>query len=876
MNPTCLRPFPMLLALCLSLSGCSLPDFSTSSDSTDSSGSSGSYSITGTLTPEAANLVDADVNDIYNDYASNDTLAKAQEIGNLVTVQGFASRVATRGRLSGDVALERFASSPDEFDYYKASLQAGQTISLETIDYDSSVYPGDLDLYLFDDIGNEISHSKDDGQYDSVTVPDDGSYYIVVNAYEGVSKYILQITPADSTATAASDNFVANQMLVKTVTTDLSAGKSLASVTRIASVSAASSERPALVTLTDGVSRARTAMASGNASARQQSLAELEALGGNGAARLATLWAIKDMSQNSDVEFAEPNHIRQPLLTPDDTYFSKQWNLATINLPQTWELTTGSRIDGHPVIVAVVDTGVFLNHPDLAGQLVSGYDFISDPTMSNDGDGIDNNPDDPGDSTQRGLSSWHGTHVAGIVGALSDNGLGVTGISWGVKIMPVRVLGIGGGTTYDIIQGIYYAAGLANSSGNLPDQAADVINLSLGGYTYSSSEQAAVTAAWNAGSVVVAAAGNEATSQRNYPAAYEHAIAVSATTYDDELAPYSNYGSYVDIAAPGGDTSRDVNHDGSADGIVSTLVSDSTGSRQATYKIYQGTSMAAPHVAGVIALMKAVYPELTPTMIKQMLANGDLTEDLGSSGFDNSFGYGRINALKAVSATLQQAGDSNFELPVILASTPAQLTLGTVSSATLVISNTGGGSPEITSATTSANWLGLSASNVDSAGLGTYLVSIDRTNLVDGSYSGTLEFASGDGDSLSVRVNMTVGSNPDTGILARQYVLAFDTGNKLVGSVLAETDGSYALELPAGNYHIYSGSDLDVDNYICGHGESCGAWPSLALPGTITVSNQDVTSVDFTVSIESTASGNTLLTRQVDTGKRLPTGVLND
>ena len=175
----------------------------------------------------------------------------------------------------------------------------------------------------------------------------------------------------------------------------------------------------------------------------------------------------------------EPNYYVHSTAEPDDIFYEDQWNLSAINLPEAWEYTTGSS----NVVVAVVDTGVLMDHPDLAGQLTNdGYDFISDPDISLDGDGIDSNPDDPGDMMYGTHSSFHGTHCAGIVAAASNNGIGVSGVAWETKIMPIRVLGDGGvGTTYDVLQGVLYAAGLENDSDTVPSQPADVISLSLGG-----------------------------------------------------------------------------------------------------------------------------------------------------------------------------------------------------------------------------------------------------------------------------------------------------------------------------------------------------------------------------------------------------------
>ena len=191
------------------------------------------------------------------------------------------------------------------------------------------------------------------------------------------------------------------------------------------------------------------------------------------------------MRGRSDVASAELNTILQPARVPSDPLYTLQWHYPMIRLPQAWDSTIGSP----SVVIAVVDTGVVLTHPDLQGQLVAGYDFISSASRARDGDGIDPDPSDPGDlALGTGASSFHGTHVAGTIGAASDRPtgeIGVAGVAWGARVMPIRVLGLQGGTNYDVLQGVRYAAGLPNDSGTVPAQPADVINLSLSGGGFS-------------------------------------------------------------------------------------------------------------------------------------------------------------------------------------------------------------------------------------------------------------------------------------------------------------------------------------------------------------------------------------------------------
>ena len=506
----------------------------------------------------------------------------------------------------------------------------------------------------------------------------------------------------------------------------------------------------------------------------------------------------------------------------------------------------------------MVDTGVFLAHEDLNNKLIAGYDFISDPENAADNDGIDANPDDPGDGGQTGSSSWHGTHVAGTIAAESDNNIGVAGVSWGAKIMPLRALGLQGGTDYDIGQAVLFAAGLENDSNTIPTQKADIINLSLGGPGGSASSQAIYNLARAEGVIIVAAAGNENSDQPFYPAAYDGVISVAATDLNNNRAPYSNFansnlGSKIDIAAPGGDIGFDQNSDGYPDGVLSTLIDDANGSKKSAYVFYQGTSMAAPHVAGVLALMRAVYPSLSPDDVTRSLADGLLTNNIGDSSL---FGAGLLDALKAVNEANRLAnGGVAPELPPLVTASPSNIALGPNASRTLTISNNGGGNPIITSFSNNADWLSVSPNDVDSeTGLGTYNISIDRTDLPDSTYTGSITFnidtAEGP-ETLKVQVSMTVGTVSTEGSIGTQFVLLLD---RITGEILDQTtpgkdiNGEYQYqfeEVPAGNYQILGGSDIDNDLLICQLGESCGGFPVLNKLSDIIVTDSNITDLDF-------------------------------
>lgn len=323
------------------------------------------------------------------------------------------------------------------------------------------------------------------------------------------------------------------------------------------------------------------------------------------------------MARDPSVEYAEPDRILTTQVAATDPRYTEQWDLydltGGIRMPGAWNFSTGSGIN-----VAVIDTG-YRPHADLAGQVLPGYDFIASTATAGDGNARDADATDPGDwltasQCSAGMpmadqsSSWHGTHVAGTIAAKANNGVGVAGIAYNAKIVPVRVLGKCGGYTSDIADGIIWASGGTVAGVAANPNKARVLNLSLGGGgACDVTTQTAINGARSRGAVVVVAAGNSAMDASSFtPASCAGVIAVAATNHSGGRSSYSNYGANVDIAAPG-------------DGILSTV---NTGTRAPVadgYASYSGTSMATPHVAGVAALMLAQNPSLTPDQVETKL-----------------------------------------------------------------------------------------------------------------------------------------------------------------------------------------------------------------------------------------------------------------
>jgi len=317
-------------------------------------------------------------------------------------------------------------------------------------------------------------------------------------------------------------------------------------------------------------------------------------------------------------DYVEPDYYaQQGESTPNDSFYSSQWHLPKIGSAVAWTRTTGSP----GVVIAVVDSGVYAAHPDLVGKLVPGWNFVKNNADTSDVTG-------------------HGTEVAGTVAAATNNGIGVAGVSWASVVMPLVTVDATSFSAYsNVAAAIQYAA----------DHNVRVINVSIGGTASSNALQAAVNYAWNRGSLVFAAAMNNGGTTPNYPAACDHAVAVSATDENDKLAVFSNYGTWLTLSAPGADILTTMNGGG--------------------YGYVNGTSFASPIAAGVAALVLAANPTLTNQQVLDILKQS--ADHPGQPGFDSNYGWGRVNAGKAIQlaappipAVRRRAGELTTDHPV--------------------------------------------------------------------------------------------------------------------------------------------------------------------------------------------------------------------
>lgn len=394
---------------------------------------------------------------------------------------------------------------------------------------------------------------------------------------------------------------------------------------------------------------------------------------------------MRQLAADPEVEYVEVDRRMYPLVTPNDSRFSEQWDLQNsttgISATTAWDKSTGNG-----VVVAVIDTGI-TPHSDLSANLVAGYDFITDAGIAADGGGRDSDPNDPGDWTTAGQcgigqgahnSTWHGTHVAGTIAAVTNNSKGVAGIAYGAKVQPVRVLGKCGGYTSDIADAIIWASG--GSVSGVPANAtpAEVINMSLGGEgACDTTTQNAINSAVGRGATVVVAAGNSANNaSQNNPANCSNVVTVGATDSAGKRsiwragAQESAYGTVVDVAAPGSS-------------ILSTLNSGTRTQSTETYAFYDGTSMATPHVAAVVALVQAAATAAggnprTPAQIESLLKS---TAKPFPTTPDKPIGAGIVDAAAAVNA-VAGSGGSNLAPVANFSSSVSGLTVSFTDSST--------------------------------------------------------------------------------------------------------------------------------------------------------------------------------------------------
>ncbi len=711
----------------------------------------------------------------------------ATEIGGRLQVAEGTYADAPDGErmLSNPATVSGSATVGGGSDRYRVTLAQGQAVSLvaaagQTLRLRLCAVGGDC----------EQTRATAGQPVRTLLAPADDTYRVELVAEAGSGLYVLGVAGGASTAdfAAAAGPFVAGEILV-----GLRAGAQWPDGALSRQVAPGSDEGPVLVHL--------------DTPAGETTLSRFGVSGvDSDGLRARTLRAVAELRRHPDVRYAEPNYLWERDRIPNDPRYATQWHYPALALPEAWDEVIGS---GSDVTVAVVDDGI-RRHVDLNGRLLfdQGYDFASDPNFSNDGDGIDPDPTDP---AVDGI--FHGTEVSGLVAAATNNGLGVAGSAWqAARVLPVRVGSASRITLADVLNGVRYAAGLATPAGPaLAAPRAQVVNLSLGG-PGGAAQAAEFARVRERGVIVLAAAGNTGDATPQYPAAHATVLGVAATRRDGTRAPYSTMGASVSFAAPGGD----------AGDPVQTLTGDDA------YAGVGGTSFAAPQAAGVVALMKAVHPDLTPEAVECGVRAGELT-DGEPDAWDPALGYGRLDAAAAVDYAGRLARGESMVSPRVDA-VPRQLDFGSLTQRMAIefriICGDGAfaGPPE-----PQAAWLTVTA--LDAAG-GRYRASVNRSGLAEGVNRTVLRVETDGGQRLDVPVTVLVEPVPaaDAG---RQYVQLYRWADYVDGEPASrqlELDGSddyrYRFtDVAPGEYAVIASSDLDGDRRLCQLAEICGGWP---------------------------------------------------
>ena len=820
----------------VALSGCSDSDSATSASGPD---------IGGTIAIESRTRIDLDTAD--------DVFAGKAVSGEVVSLPDgavAAGYLSNSGGFYSTNTADNFEYYRDVEDTYAASLATGDSVVIQLFgspdDFLSGTSPPQLRVEI--ESGGQTKQQTLTGftrdSLDAIDVGEDPqSHTIRLSAESGAPfRYVITVVNGGS---VSAGNFRYSEPAYRpgeavVVMEESQSGRMSAASAFPAGVAARPLGRGAWhlrqPSLPAGVTTAATASATGD----------------------DTLAWIRELRARPGVRHAEPNYVystQQTTPTPQvgENLFNQQWNLPLIQLPLAWQLAGDL---GNDVGVAVMDTGLFTSSPDTAAnwhsdldsnvRLVSGQtmDFVSSDLdidfRFNDRLGRDSNPADPGDGTSRS-SNFHGTHVAGIIAA-TDNDDGVIGVAPSVDLYPIRVLGENGeGSLADLIDALNWAT-------NQPG--IEVINLSLGGLGDSAALRNAVDGARAEDKLVVAAAGNQGTSEPTYPAAYRNVVGVGAVDRSGRRASYSNVGASVDLVAPGGDYSA---AGGGSDLIISTWGLDDGGNFREAWAGLQGTSMAAPHVSALYALMKSGAEEagqdFGPDKFFRYLLAGDLT---AAPPNRSEYGYGLIDALKAISAARE--GDVPGVLlaaqPTVLQFTRA-LTQQTVELVTYPANASVSLDQSNVTTPVGESWLKAEL-NSDGRSL---TVTADASDLADSeTRRAEVTVTYPDDGRLTIPVTQQTGDSLNDRNAGRHYVLLVPTGDdqETAQQQVVEADsGQYRFafdDVPRGEYFLVAGTDTDNNGLICESGEACAEYPVNGLPEPLVFNGESLPELSLSTS----------------------------
>ncbi|WP_179959430.1 S8 family serine peptidase [Marinobacter changyiensis] len=840
-----------------------------SSDDSSSEPFPSNVALAGIINIEANTRVDLDTGE--NLAFGQEPLSVPQELPANFVLAGYVSD--GEGLYPPIDGLQASSYVTDPIDDFRLPLKAGETLVLQTFATraaDSD--PGSpVTFAIFTLEGDLLSEARTDPGAGAtevrVTLPNDradGDYRVVIEARGEVPVRYVMTSPANIMAVGQSFEWPDHDFMPGEAIVAMAPGKG--------DVSAALSATGATMSRALG---GNVWLAKAPSTVMQQQ-----------ASRQSTVRWVESLRKSPGVSSAIPNYVMSSQAPTAEPLFPRQWHYSLIDTPTAWQLVADG---GEGVTVAVLDTGLFrqsatswhsdLNANVLTSDLLVGSDFV-------DGDNV---PADPGNSV--GNSVYHGTHVAGTVAAVV-NSSGGTGLAFGSSLLPVRVLGEGGsGSSADLLDAIRWVGGLDNGG----EPKADIANMSLGGLPFIQPMQDAITAASDNGVIFVAAAGNSNTSVPSYPAAFDKVFSVSAVDGAGDRASYSNFGGWIDLAAPGGDATRDANSDGVADLVLSASAAFIDGGLDPVYIGLQGTSMAAPHFSGVLALMKGVKADLNYEVVAPWLATGALTDSTSASRTDD-LGFGVLDAGKALFTAISDPALT------ILSSSPSLVSLNseTQLSETVTLTVLGDQTQlvDITSINSEQVWLSVSSeATVAGDDTFTFEVELIPEELKPGVAQQGMITVTYESD-MTRTVDIPVAGQRITDQQARNagrhFVLLVEPEPNDEGlyegvaiSTVTVEDGQYRFtflhadgteprpvdQVPAGKYLLVAGSDFDNDNLICQAGEACAEYPISGLRQEILItSDETLSGVEITTSYSRptiTSSSPTHLPRPGFEGYRL-------
>ncbi len=797
-----------------------------------------SWNVSGTIYTNPYSAIDGDVSNIvrYPPTDNNDA-SNAQLVQNPTDVIGhIGDHVSSVVNLDDEGNCIEDPDNPGFCDYIDVDIDDDEdwfrfngapnlllTLSIEGLIFEENgagyccTTDGiDADLLIYDEAGNltDFSYtSSSNSEFKQIVLPETGSYYAVVRAIEGHTKYVLTLgsNVTGVNAFTPKDNFKLNRFI-----SYVPFGKNY---------DKDSYQYP----IFDKDSNLKTKVISSidydfrglmefdfDLETEYESIFDYdyssEKLENPDQVNYLMHWKLlqhyktqfPDLNLELDVKV-------EPHFTPDPS-FVYQWGLSQIGLDTVLQ-AIGS--ETKEIAVAVLDTGGpnFGSTASISSAfLPGGYDFWDDDP-------------DPTDSTA--ATDSHGTHVGSTIAALND-GVNING--YGIQVLPMRVMGPDGGYSSDTMQGMLYAAGLPNRSNTIytGETPIKVLNMSLGsmGGSCGSSYQGIINDIYDLNISIVSSSGNSAQELPGvygYPSSCNKVISVGAIDYVRQRSYYSTYNDEVDIAAPGGDTSVDRNGDGYRDGILAFATNEDLA-------FLQGTSMASPNAAGAIAVLYSLVPDLTSFQVEGLLVDGHLTDDVGLPGKDDEYGWGALNLQKAVTRIISEEG-LDFTYGSI---SPGIYNLGVeFNEFDLEVTKVGDGEllvNEIISDIPMA--VQVSPNNVDSEGFGTYKISIDRSSLPDGLYQSKITVPFSNDNASSMVVTFQVGADRENISIPNVYAVLIDEdGESVVWGYLDLTSGSInftASNINEGNYYwMFS---TVVDSYIMDPGEFFNYYPDQSSP----------------------------------------------